>query len=1257
MKRRNRGSWLISYLGVAAAFLLAAACGEKDPADEQVASPVFSPPAGTYEEPIDVEISTGTEGATIFYTMDGSEPSATNGQAYDGPIALAGDGLEVTIKALAFKEDMLDSEVVEASYTLEYPVEEEKVATPSFSPPAGTYNEPISVEISTETQGAAIFYTIDGSEPSADSGEEYDSPVDISDGLELTIRALAVKEGMLDSDVAEAAYAVEIELEQVAAPVFSPPPGTYHEDMTVEISTATTGASIYYTMDGSDPTAADGEEYDSPIELEGDGLAVTIKAIAVKDEMADSEVAEADYVIEYLETVEKPTFSPAAGTYYEPIDVEISTATDGASIYYTTDGSVPSADGGEEYDGPITLEQNGLELTIKAIAVKDGMYDSDIAEAVYLVDFETVAAPVFTPAPGTYHDPVDVEITTATDGAVIYFTTDGSEPSVENGTEYVGPITLDEYGLQVTIKALASKDGMYDSNVVQGVYLVDHETVAAPTFTPGSGTYFEPINVEIETATEGATIYFTLDDSEPSADNGDEYVDAIALEDDGLEVTIKAIALNHGMHDSDVVSAGYIMNFTPDTPSVVYPTQGSTVRSPLDVWGTGVAGNTIEATLLHDDDEISQETVDIEPDGSFELTLHYTDVEGGADLRLNVVQIAGDYVSEPAVINLVEDSMRFLAGTIEQTGGPNEGDVYIWLYEAEETGSTVVEDLLEPMNTFAIVGPEHDWLDETSFAFSVTEGHYVLRVFRDAGGGDGGTPDGLPSIGDDAQSVVLAVSVSGEDVTDLDLELVDTSHAHRYAALEVFSSNETSEPEPPYYEDNGDWLRGEGLCRGYHMRLETHLWHGDESLSEPRVRRPDGSMVTMLDDGACGPEVADNTSSSYNHWLDDGFYSFGWQDPDDSDAGVYTFFYENSAEGFFHIEERELGEVVKLTRSIPLTSPSGAEPNTDLQPELSWESLGGDVSYHVCLQKSHQWDWSICESTDEAFIQLPFEDDLDDVQAYCADVSATKSCPLGHRIAQSAGVRSCFVTCTDPQNDCVTISGDIIDRSGMESRYLIEAFSDQYDDIQSTLVLPAGTESYQLAVLKHEPDDDDVEVIAALDVDGSGDFRSRANEDHEIFVWVEADEDRHGVDLVFNPMVRVIYPLDGEGEVGDQPTFEWEAYEQTYLEQAGEALPLAEWMYLLLVTRDNGGMGPDVVWALDESVTSFDMTDPPADGFDLRPLSPMDGPSAEDLSESNEWFWEVAVFDCHYEDEECLEEMMGTFSFFAISAEAAFTTD
>ena len=81
------------------------------------AKPTFSPAGGTYSTAQSVTLSTSTEGATIYYTIDGNDPT-TNSNVYSVAIDVSAN---TTIKAFAAKDGYNDSEVAEATYTITQP--------------------------------------------------------------------------------------------------------------------------------------------------------------------------------------------------------------------------------------------------------------------------------------------------------------------------------------------------------------------------------------------------------------------------------------------------------------------------------------------------------------------------------------------------------------------------------------------------------------------------------------------------------------------------------------------------------------------------------------------------------------------------------------------------------------------------------------------------------------------------------------------------------------------------------------------------------------------------------------------------------------------------------------------------------------------------------------------------------------------------------------------------------------------------------
>ena len=86
-------------------------------------------------------------------------------------------------------------------------------------------------------------------------------------------------------------------------------------------------------------------------------------------------------------TVATPVFSMAPGVYYEEIDVEITCATEGTTIYYTTDGFDPTPESAV-YTEPIHVDSD--MMTIKAIAMMEGYDNSAIASATYVIVTDVV---------------------------------------------------------------------------------------------------------------------------------------------------------------------------------------------------------------------------------------------------------------------------------------------------------------------------------------------------------------------------------------------------------------------------------------------------------------------------------------------------------------------------------------------------------------------------------------------------------------------------------------------------------------------------------------------------------------------------------------------------------------------------------------------------------------------------------------------------------------------------------------------------
>ena len=106
-------------------------------------------------------------------------------------------------------------------------------------------------------------------------------------------------------------------------------------------------------------------------------------------------------------------------------------------------------------------------LTAAAVFSNGESVESEGVTVVVGEASDTVAAPIFNPAPGEVFAGTEVTITCSNDGAAIYYTIDESDPNKTVGTLYTAPIVIDA---ETTLSAIAVKEGLIDSTVTTGIY-------------------------------------------------------------------------------------------------------------------------------------------------------------------------------------------------------------------------------------------------------------------------------------------------------------------------------------------------------------------------------------------------------------------------------------------------------------------------------------------------------------------------------------------------------------------------------------------------------------------------------------------------------------------------------------------------------------------------------------------------------------------------------------------------------------------
>ncbi len=275
---------------------------------------------------------------------------------------------------------------------------------------------------------------------------------------------------------------VSVKISVPSAPTVSAPQsdycsGAYTGGFNINLTCETEGATIYYTVDGSDPTV-NSRKYDgSPVSIEKENAKTTLKAIAVADGMIESGISTYEYDIEVPEAVKTPVADHESGTYNSKIMVDFSCETDDASIYYTLDGTDPTRESLPYEAEPIEISDTSKPTTLKLFAVAEGFSDSEIATYVYEIveEDQTVKTPVADHESGTYSSSISVVLTCETEGASIYYTLDGSDPTVSSKSYEDRAIEINNTEEPTVLKAIAAKSVAETSSLGDVSELVSDE--------------------------------------------------------------------------------------------------------------------------------------------------------------------------------------------------------------------------------------------------------------------------------------------------------------------------------------------------------------------------------------------------------------------------------------------------------------------------------------------------------------------------------------------------------------------------------------------------------------------------------------------------------------------------------------------------------------------------------------------------------------------------------------------------------------
>ena len=411
-----------------------------------------------------------------------------------------------------------------------------RVGTPTMTPGGGPYQVTKIVTLSSATPGATIHYTMNGVDPTtSDPSVASGGTVNVIESL--TLKALAVKSGMPASHVAAETYVLT-----ALYPAFSPAAGTYATNQNVTMSSGTPGVTIRYTSDGTTPTASS-TAYTGPVLVDS---TLTLRAASFKTNWVTSGTVSAVYTMK----VGTPTLSPGAGQYSGAQNVTVTCVTPGAVLHYTTNGIQPTESSPLVASGGTVFVSGSTTLLVQGWKA-GGWSASDTASAGYSITAGTVAAPTLTPPGGTYTTAQLVSMASATPGATIRYTLDGSEPGFRS-TVYVAPLTVDWTN---TVKAKAFKEDWNASTTTTATYTINVSSVAPASYSPAPGSHSKTQNVVLTTATTGALIHYTTNGVDPTQSDPSVASGGTVLVD--REMPLKTRAFKTGLSPSPVRRGDY----------------------------------------------------------------------------------------------------------------------------------------------------------------------------------------------------------------------------------------------------------------------------------------------------------------------------------------------------------------------------------------------------------------------------------------------------------------------------------------------------------------------------------------------------------------------------------------------------------------------------------------------------------------------------------------------------------------------------
>lgn len=540
----------------------------------------------------------------------------------------------------------------------------EKVQTPEISLSSDKVKVGEKVTVTIDKKNAEkVYYTTDGTTPSATNGTEYTAPFEVTAEAvgEIKVTAVGVSEGKGNSSPAIATISVSKSIPAM-------PEGKWR--LVRKAEELTEGKYIIGVASNNramtNAATTDNFIYSVPA--------------TIKDGILTPDATQAPMVFDL--TGSEGAYTMAAYNYV------------GAGSYLAPDASSTTVKiAPETANLAITItQQKKAQISLATATERWIQYNTKYSdflnykgyggiqvELYQLYDPSTVTActtPVINVAKSELTAGESTSFTIDYEpGQQVRYTLDGSEPSATNGTVYNWDETVALNNLSATtiIKAIAYGEGMTASDVATATVTVKQIT-AAPVIAPESQEFVGSLAVSI-TASEG-DIYYTLDASTPTASSS-KYTEALNLT---ATMTVKAIAIAEGKAASSVVSATFT-RIVPGMPVVTWTKDGVSYTAENNGEYEVYAGTRLNIVAVNGDSikvtNLETEKSATRPSPSY-LTVN-------KDIMASFASVNGDEVGDEltAMFTVVEKPAEKTYSLITSASQLKAGNKYVIAYKGE----------------------------------------------------------------------------------------------------------------------------------------------------------------------------------------------------------------------------------------------------------------------------------------------------------------------------------------------------------------------------------------------------------------------------------------------------------------------------------------------------------------------------------------------------------------------------------------------